>query len=124
MVRGSVSVKDHRARGQDSAFQTEVKHVLICPMTPRGGYGLLAGKTVIVTAAAGTGIGFATAKRCVEEGARVLVSDIHEQRLAKSVEDLRRIEGAEVFGRRCNVTSETDVAELIDSGIAELGHVD
>ena len=32
-------------------------------------HGLLAGKTVVVTAAAGTGIGFATAKRCVEEGA-------------------------------------------------------
>ena len=36
------------------------------------GHGLLAGKTVLVTAAAGTGIGFATAKRCVEEGAGVV----------------------------------------------------
>ena len=35
-------------------------------------HGLLAGKTVLVTAAAGTGIGFATAKRCAEEGARVV----------------------------------------------------
>ena len=34
------------------------------------GHGLLAGKVVLVTAAAGTGIGFATAKRCAEEGAR------------------------------------------------------
>ena len=34
------------------------------------GHGLLAGKTVLVTAAAGTGIGFAAAKRCIEEGAR------------------------------------------------------
>ena len=32
------------------------------------GHGLLAGKAVLVTAAAGTGIGFATAKRCLEEG--------------------------------------------------------
>ena len=31
------------------------------------GHGLLAGKRVVVTAGAGTGIGFATAKRCVEE---------------------------------------------------------
>ena len=37
---------------------------------------------MLVTAAAGTGIGFATAKRCVEEGARVAISDIHERRLA------------------------------------------
>ena len=38
-------------------------------------HGVLAGKTVLVTAAAGTGIGFATAKRCVEEGASVVISD-------------------------------------------------
>ena len=47
------------------------------------GHNLLAGKTVVVTAAAGTGIGFATAKRCVEEGATVMISDIHERRLGK-----------------------------------------
>ncbi|HEX4654635.1 MAG TPA: short chain dehydrogenase, partial [Mycobacteriales bacterium] len=35
------------------------------------GHQLLEGKTVLVTAAAGTGIGFATAKRCAEEGAIV-----------------------------------------------------
>ena len=52
------------------------------------GRGLLAGKTVLVTAAAGTGIGFATAKRCVEEGARVAITDIHARRLAESAAEL------------------------------------
>ena len=33
---------------------------------------LLRGKNVIVTAAAGTGIGFAVARRCLEEGARLM----------------------------------------------------
>ena len=42
---------------------------------PHASHGLLAGKTVVVTAAAGTGIGFATARRCAEEGARVAISD-------------------------------------------------
>ena len=46
------------------------------------GHGLLKGKSVLITAAAGAGIGFATAKRCLEEGARALVmTDIHERRL-------------------------------------------
>ena len=49
---------------------------------------LLEGKTVLVTAAAGTGIGFATAKRCVEEGARVAITDIHERRLHESAAEL------------------------------------
>ena len=43
------------------------------PPTPPTGHALLAGKVVIVTAAAGTGIGSATARRCLEEGAAVAV---------------------------------------------------
>ena len=42
------------------------------------GHGLLKGKRVVITAAAGTGIGFAAAKKCIEEGALVFISDIHE----------------------------------------------
>ena len=47
-----------------------------------------AGKTVLVTAAAGTGIGFAVAKRCAEEGAGVVLSDAHERRLGEAAEQL------------------------------------
>ena len=45
---------------------------------------LLAGKSVLVTAAAGSGIGQATAKRCIEEGARVVITDAHERRLRET----------------------------------------
>jgi len=55
------------------------------PPYPKG-RGLLEGKTVLVTASAGTGIGFATARRCAEEGARVMLSDAHARRLAESAE--------------------------------------
>jgi 3-oxoacyl-[acyl-carrier protein] reductase len=87
-------------------------------------HGLLAGRTVVVTAAAGTGIGFAVAKRCAEEGARICISDIHERRLSEAADAL-----AEVLGERpptalCNVTVEEDVQRLIDTAVAELGHVD
>ncbi len=76
-----------------------------------GGHGLLDGKTVLVTAAAGTGIGFATAKRCVEEGARVVISDIHERRLRESADEL----GA--TGVLANVTSEDDVQRLVAAAV-------
>ncbi|MCW2670616.1 MAG: fabG, partial [Frankiales bacterium] len=52
------------------------------------GHGLLKDKVVVVTAAAGTGIGFATAKKAVEEGATVVVSDWHERRLAEAAASL------------------------------------
>jgi 3-oxoacyl-[acyl-carrier protein] reductase len=82
------------------------------------GHGLLTGRTVLVTAAAGTGIGFATAKRCVEEGAKVVISDKHERRLAESAAVLG------VVGVPCDVTVEDDVARLFAAATAELGHLD
>jgi 3-oxoacyl-[acyl-carrier protein] reductase len=82
------------------------------------GRGLLAGKTVLITAAAGTGIGFATAKRCVEEGAQVVITDVHERRLRESAEELG------VHGIVANVTSEVDVQRCFTESIEALGRVD
>lgn len=47
------------------------------------GHGLLQGKVVVVTAAAGTRIGAATARRALAEGADVVISDHHERRLGR-----------------------------------------
>lgn len=96
---------------------------LVPPPYPSG-HQLLAGKTVVVTAAAGTGIGFATAKRCIEEGATVLISDIHERRLGEAAEALAEVAGRLVPTVLCNVTIEADVQQLIDAAVAELGHID
>ncbi len=85
---------------------------------------LLKGKTVLVTAAAGTGIGFATAKRCIEEGARVVVSDVHERRLGETAEKLAAIAGAPVASVLCDVTREADIANMFARAIAELGAID
>ncbi|HYL51931.1 MAG TPA: SDR family oxidoreductase [Acidimicrobiia bacterium] len=81
--------------------------------------GLLDGKSVLVTAAAGTGIGFATAKRCAEEGARVVISDIHERRLRESAEQLGGVHAV-----LANVTSEDDVQHLVAETIEVCGGID
>jgi 3-oxoacyl-[acyl-carrier protein] reductase len=88
------------------------------------GHGLLDGRTVIVTAAAGTGIGSAVARRCIEEGARVLVSDAHERRVAETAAELSDLAGAPVTGVRCDVTRQADIDELFATAVRELGHVD
>jgi 3-oxoacyl-[acyl-carrier protein] reductase len=85
---------------------------------------LLAGKTVLVTAAAGTGIGLATAKRCIEEGARVVISDVHERRLGEAAESLTALAGERVAAVRCDVTVESQVSALIEAAQRELGHID
>jgi 3-oxoacyl-[acyl-carrier protein] reductase len=95
---------------------------IVPPYPP--GHGLLAGKTVLVTAAAGTGIGYATARRCAEEGARVMLSDQHERRLDEAVDALGTLIGTRPPAKTCDVTREGDVRALVDAALAELGHVD
>ena len=88
---------------------------------PPPGHGLLAGKTVLVTAAAGTGIGFSTAERCIAEGARVVISDAHERRLAESAEQLG--DGVAV-ALPCDVTVEEQVQAMFAGAVAAVGEVD
>ena len=87
-------------------------------LEPPPGRGLLAGRTAIVTAAAGTGIGYATAERFLAEGARVLVSDAHERRLGEAADRL----GAPA--QVCDVTDEAQVQALFAAAERELGGAD
>ena len=91
---------------------------------PPAGHHLLDGKTVLVTAAAGTGIGFATAKRCAEEGARVAISDVHERRLGEAADALTEITGERPVAVVGDVRDETDVARMLSAVIGEYGRLD
>jgi 3-oxoacyl-[acyl-carrier protein] reductase len=93
------------------------------PEYPKG-RNLLAGKTVIVTAAAGTGIGYATARRCAEEGAAVLLSDLHERRLRESAEKLERETGVRPGYQLCDVTVQAQVDALVRAGLEAWGRID
>jgi 3-oxoacyl-[acyl-carrier protein] reductase len=96
----------------------------IPPYVP--GHNLLAGKSVLITASAGAGIGFAAATRAVEEGARALViSDIHQGRLEQAVAALNALEGdCVVSGQIANVTEESDVQALVAFAEEATGGVD
>jgi 3-oxoacyl-[acyl-carrier protein] reductase len=89
-----------------------------------GSHDLLAGRTVLVTAAAGSGIGFATARRCLEEGARVAISDRHERRLGEAADQLAEIGGERPITVVCDVTSESEVQQMFDTVIDAFGHLD
>jgi len=88
------------------------------------GRNLLEGQHVVVTAAAGTGIGGALARRVLLEGGRLVISDAHERRLGETADAL-----AEEFGTRpttvtCDVTNEDDVQRLLQTSLDEFGHID
>jgi 3-oxoacyl-[acyl-carrier protein] reductase len=86
--------------------------------------GLLKGKTVVITAAAGTGIGFSATKRATEEGAEVLISDFHERRLGEAADMIAQETGKRPDMCVCDVTHQDHVDALRDAAITKLGHVD
>jgi 3-oxoacyl-[acyl-carrier protein] reductase len=96
---------------------------MTAPPAP-GGHGLLAGKVVLVTAAAGTGIGFATARRCVEEGASVVISDAHERRIGEAADQLAELTGDRPLAMVCDVTVEDQVTAMVDAAVERHGRVD
>ena len=98
---------------------------MVSAPTPPPGRDLLRDKVVLVTAAAGTGIGNATARRCLEEGAMVVLSDAHERRLGEAADELTELAG----GTRpltlvCDVTVEEQVQAMVDGTVAEHGRLD
>ncbi|MCV7435399.1 (5R,7aS)-5-hydroxy-7a-methyl-1-oxo-2,3,5,6,7,7a-hexahydro-1H-indene-carboxyl-CoA reductase [Mycolicibacterium bacteremicum] len=88
------------------------------------GHGLLQGKVVLVTAAAGTGIGSTTARRALLEGADVVVSDFHERRLNETREDLAALGLGKVDAVVCDVTSTAAVDNLITETVQQAGRLD
>lgn len=81
--------------------------------------GRLENKVVAITGAA-SGFGEAAAIRFVAEGAKVVLGDIQEeagQKVAASLGD------AAIFVK-CNVTSEDDVANLVDTAVSHFGRLD
>ena len=79
----------------------------------------LAGKVAVITGGA-SGIGEATARRFVAEGARVIVADIQAaagQAVADSLGDSARFIS-------CDVTDESQVAAAVDLGVSTWGRLD
>ena len=70
-------------------------------------------KNIVITAAAGSGIGYATAKRYLEEGGNVFISDLHEERLKACIKELQDLNLGRIDGCLCNVTSTEEVNEMI-----------
>lgn len=81
--------------------------------------GRLTGKVAIVTGGA-NGIGAATAKLMVAEGAQVLIADRnHEQ-----AEALAGQLGSAAVAQRADVRREADIAALVDSAVTQFGRLD
>jgi 3-oxoacyl-[acyl-carrier protein] reductase len=92
--------------------------------TPPPGRDLLAGKVVVITAAAGTGIGSAVARRCLDEGAQVVLSDHHERRLDSIRAELAEVHGDRVWSHPCDVTAADGPDALVAAAVRRFGRID
>jgi 3-oxoacyl-[acyl-carrier protein] reductase len=80
------------------------------------------GKVALVTGGA-SGIGEKTAEFFVQEGVKVLVSDVNGERIEKSVASLKEM-GGEVRGIPCDVTQEEQVSRMVAEARAHFGTID
>jgi NAD(P)-dependent dehydrogenase (short-subunit alcohol dehydrogenase family) len=82
---------------------------------------LLAGKTAIISGAAGArGIGFATAKTFAAQGARVAILDLDGAGAHRAAGEL----GADHLGIACDVTDKTDCARAAAEVLQAFGQID
>ncbi|MET9475706.1 SDR family oxidoreductase [Streptomyces sp. NPDC002917] len=89
------------------------------------GHRLLTGRTAVITAAAGAGIGGATARKFLEEGARIVIGDAHARRLKETEQALAEEFGAaNVTSLPCDVTDETQVRALFAHAEQAHGNLD
>jgi sorbitol-6-phosphate 2-dehydrogenase len=81
-------------------------------------------KRAVVTGAA-QGLGLAIAERLLKEGCRVVLADLQEAATQASAQTLARSYGEDrVLGLRCDVTSEPDVASLVEQAVTRMGGLD
>lgn len=85
---------------------------------------MLQGKVAIVTAAAGAGIGNATAKLLAKEGADIVVSDAHPQRCITVADEIQNNTGRKTLGIRCDVRKKEEVDNLVAQTLDQFGRVD
>lgn len=79
-------------------------------------------KVVIITGA-GQGIGRETAVRFAEEGARVVVAEVHES-TGESVANEISTSGAEVLFVRVDITDRASVRQMVSSVMDKFGRID
>ncbi|MGM0874978.1 MAG: 3-hydroxybutyrate dehydrogenase [Bacillota bacterium] len=79
-------------------------------------------QVVLLTGAAG-GIGFELAKAFAKEGAKVVLTDLHEEQVLASAKNLKDA-GFDAIGLKCDVTKEQEIIDAVEKTEAVYGRID
>ena len=73
-------------------------------------------RVIVLTGAAGAGIGQTTARKYASEGAKIVLSDTHEKRTQAAAEAIEKDFGVEAIGVLCDVRDKDEVEALMAAG--------
>ena len=124
VMRGAEAISAYTSLPHQEAFNIEYWLLEEAKLQRMPKPKALSGKIALVTGSAG-GIGKAIAKRFLEEGACVMLSDMDADRLSASVDELKNIFGRDVVsGAILNVTARETIDTAYSQAALEFGGVD
>lgn len=124
VMRGAASVSTYRGLPEQEAFDIEYWDLEEAKLQRMPKPKALAGRVALITGGAG-GIGLATARRLMDEGACVVLCDIDREALTTAETDLRKKYGADVVASSLmDVTREDAVATSFLDSAWKFGGVD
>ncbi len=124
VMRWAEGVDEYAPTPEQDAFDIEYWPLEEAKLQRLPKAGRLEGNVALVTGGAG-GIGKATARRLLAEGASVVLADLDEAALATATAELGREHGSDrVRGVRGNVTDEASVEQSFARAVREYGGLD
>jgi rhamnulose-1-phosphate aldolase/alcohol dehydrogenase len=124
VMRGAASVSNYRGLPEQEAFDIEYWDLEEAKLQRMPKPKALAGRVALITGGAG-GIGLATARRLMDEGACVVLCDIDRDALAEAEAELKKKFGADVVASSwVDVTREDAVAAGFRDSAWKFGGVD
>jgi 3-oxoacyl-[acyl-carrier protein] reductase len=84
----------------------------------------LKGKVAVLNAAAGAGIGQATARILAREGATGVITDIHRERTISVAQSIHDQSGVEAIGIKCDVIQKNKIENVVKTAVDKFGHID
>jgi rhamnulose-1-phosphate aldolase/alcohol dehydrogenase len=124
VMNGAASVSQYRGLPEQEAFDIEYWDLEEAKLQRMPKPKALAGRIALITGGAG-GIGLASARRLLDEGACVVLCDIDREALGKAEAELKAQYGKDVVASAwADVTKEDTVAALFAEAAAFFGGVD
>ncbi len=81
-------------------------------------------KVALLTAAAGVGIGQATARKFAREGAKIILTDAHPKRPFSVASEIEKEFGVETLGMQCDVNGREQIEGAIQAGLERFERID